>query len=376
LTPSHDPVPDAVPRLLFVTGRLAEFALRGVLQDLTKQGICRAEVAVLPISVAALMTPGWVARHLDVPAGIDRIILPGFCRGDLSPVKEKAGPVPVELGPTDLRALPRVFGVGRDAGREGYGGYDIEILAEINHAPRLDIDQLTVEADRFGREGADWIDLGCDPAMVWDNVGDAVKRVRDRGLRVSIDTFNPDEVSAAVRAGAELVLSVNSSNARRAIDWGVEVVAIPDNPGSLDGLDTTLDILAGGGVPYRIDPILEPIGFGFASSLGRYLEALTTPASRTTGLAVRFAAAQPGIKQPSTRMTKAGRHGEVKFNLPDRRRGARTIRAVGNPDPMPSLPIGKSSDAASVNSSDCNGRDGKPHWAGSRRACFNSKALH
>ena len=26
------------------------------------------------------------------------------------------------------------------------------------------------------------------------------------------------------------------------------------------------------GVPFRIDPVLEPIGFGFAASLGRYLE--------------------------------------------------------------------------------------------------------
>ena len=31
-------------------------------------------------------------------------------------------------------------------------------------------------------------------------------------------------------------------------------------------------ILIGQGVKFRIDPILEPIGFGFAASLGRYLE--------------------------------------------------------------------------------------------------------
>jgi dihydropteroate synthase len=264
---------DPLPRLLFVTGRLAEFALREVLKGLTEQGAFHAEVAILPISVAALMTPQWVARHLDVPEGIDRIILPGFCRGDLAPVQERAGAVPVELGPTDLRALPRAFGLGLDpdAGREGYGDHDIEILAEINHAPRLEMDRLVVEADRFIREGADWIDLGCDPAIAWADVGEAVKRVRDRGVKVSIDSFNPDEVSAAVRAGAELVLSVNSSNAGRALDWGVEVVAIPDNPGSLDGLDATLDVLSSAGVPFRIDPILEPIGFGFAASLGRYL---------------------------------------------------------------------------------------------------------
>ena len=48
----------------------------------------------------------------------------------------------------------------------------------------------------------------------------------------------------AVSAGAELVLSVNGSNRAMAVDWGVEVVAIPDHAGSLDGLDETVEFLA------------------------------------------------------------------------------------------------------------------------------------
>ena len=49
-------------------------------------------------------------------------------------------------------------------------------------------------------------------------------------------------------------------------------MAIPDQPGSLDGLDQTIEFLVRAGVPFRIDPILEPIGFGFAASLERYFE--------------------------------------------------------------------------------------------------------
>jgi dihydropteroate synthase-like protein len=47
---------------------------------------------------------------------------------------------------------------------------------------------------------------------------------------------------------------------------------VPDVPATLEGLDRTVEVLAAAGVPFRIDPILEPIGFGFAASLGRYLE--------------------------------------------------------------------------------------------------------
>ncbi len=106
--------------------------------------------------------------------------------------------------------------------------YDIEIVAEINHAPQLAIEEIIAQAERFVSEGADVIDLGCDPGETWKEVDDAVRSLRDRGIRVSIDSFNPDEVSRAVSAGAELVLSVNAANREHAADWGVEVVAIPD----------------------------------------------------------------------------------------------------------------------------------------------------
>ncbi len=254
----------------FVTGRLAEFSLRHLLSELAPAVGFGYSVEVLGITVAALMTTDWIARRIAPPAGTTRVVLPGYCQGELECVAIAAG-VPVERGPRDLRRLPEFFGESQPQ-RSEYGAYDIEILAEINHAPRMPLADLVAEAARLKADGADVIDVGCDPGEPWNGLGQAVRALAEAGHRVSIDSMNPAEIEPAVRAGAELVLSVNSSNRRAACDWGCAVVVVPDVPASLDGLDETVELLATNRVPLRIDPVIEPIGFGFAASLGRYLE--------------------------------------------------------------------------------------------------------
>lgn len=254
----------------FVTGRLAEHSLRSLLEKLAPQAKFDYSLDVLPITVAALMTPKWIARHLSVPPTAQRVIIPGYCEGDLSPLHD-AVEVPLERGPRDLRDLPAHLGQ-QPAVDEQYGEYDIEILAEINHAPRLPREEILAMARHYADSGADVIDVGCDPGDPWPGVGDCVKALRDQGHRVSIDSLNPAEIEPAVRAGAELVLSVNFTNRDAAADWGCEVVVVPDHFATLVGLDDTVEQLAAEGVPLRIDPVLEPIGFGFAASLARYYE--------------------------------------------------------------------------------------------------------
>src|SRR5213080_3091605 len=170
------------PHLLFVTGKLAEPALRRQLADLAGRAGFDFSIAVLPITVVALATTPWVARHLTVPPGVDHVLLPGLCGGDLAPVAELAG-VPVERGPKDLRDLPEFFGAG--GGRpQDYGAFDIAILAEINYALRLA--ELLAQARALRASGADLIDLGCDPGVTWDGAGEAVRALRGEGLRVSL----------------------------------------------------------------------------------------------------------------------------------------------------------------------------------------------
>ncbi len=256
------------PQIHFVTGRLAEHSLRAMLRELGENAQFDYTIGVMPITVAALMSPTWLARKIEVPAGTTKVMLPGYCEGELTPLLEVCD-VPVETGPRDLRRLPVYFGQEDERLRD-YGSWDIEILGEINHAPRLSLAEILAAAKQLADSGANIIDVGCDPGAAWAGVGECVRALKDAGHRVSIDSLNRAEIAPAVAAGAELVLSVNGSNREAALDWGCEVVVIPDEIPTLGGLDDTIELLATAGVPLRIDPILEPIGFGFAKSLVRY----------------------------------------------------------------------------------------------------------
>lgn len=253
----------------FVTGRLAESAVRSVVSDLSNKMGFAYSIDVLPITVAALMTGRWLLRHVQVPDQATKVVLPGYLLPDLDLVQASFS-VPVFCGPKNIQDLPQFF--GKDTQRpDDYGAYDIQIIAEINHADRLTLNQLELQARQLSQQGADTIDLGCSPGHRWLDIATATTHLKQLGLRVSVDSFDPWEVAQACSAGAELVLSVNSSNSSVAAQWGCEVVAIPDSPDDLSSLYRTVDQLERDRVPYRVDPILEPIGLGFAASLERYL---------------------------------------------------------------------------------------------------------
>ncbi len=252
-------------KILFVTGKLAAPLLRGTLEQMRAE--FDYEVAVMGISVAALMTTDWVARFLEVPPGIDQILLPGHTQGGVDLLEQRFG-VRAEKGPKDLRQIPQHFGMA--AARADYGAYDVQILAEINNAPSLSLPEILRRAREFTASGAQIIDVGCTKGRPFEALVDVVSALRAEGHRVSIDSFEPGEVRTAVGAGAELVLSVNGSNLDLARELAATVVVIPDFGAGLESLYRNVDTLAGWGARFILDPVLEPIGFGFADSLHRY----------------------------------------------------------------------------------------------------------
>ena len=242
-------VPQAVPQhVQFVTGRLAEPALRATLAGMAPS--FAYTVTPLKITVAALMTTPWIARFLEVPADVDLVMIPGLCEGDLAPLRDKAGPAAgVVRGPKDLREIPEFF--GRAARAPDYGAWDIEIVAEINNAPKLTRAEIRRAADEFHAAGADVIDMGCTPGLEFPSLANVVQELTGAGYRVSVDSFDPGRDPHGGRAGARLVFSINGSNldaARELAGSGTRVVVIPDFGAGIETLGPTIAALESWGV--------------------------------------------------------------------------------------------------------------------------------
>lgn len=260
----------AVRRVTFVTGRLAEPALRRTLESLSPA--IAPHVAVMKITVAALMTVAWLKKFLVVPPETDLVLLPGLVEGDPAELAAHLG-VPVERGPKDLRDLPAYFGQAAKA--RDYGAFSIRIVAELNNAGKLPMETRLAEARRFVADGADWVDVGCTPGRPFPDLAETVAAIRALGAQVSVDSFDPDEIRTAIDAGASLVLSVNGSNLEVAKEYAgrdVRFIVIPDFGQGLDSLAKNIAQLEAWGVAFWIDPIIEPIGYGFMASLERYAE--------------------------------------------------------------------------------------------------------
>jgi dihydropteroate synthase-like protein len=256
-----------VERIVFLTGHLAMPRLDKVLRSLNA-GFDWSIVNV-GVKVAALMTGSIISRRLPRSLEADRIVVPGRCRADLAQLSAEFG-VPFERGPDELKDLPAFFGKG--GASLDLSRHDMRMFAEIVDASALTVDEILARANRMQDAGADVIDLGGLPDTPFPHLEDAVRALTGAGLQVSVDSAMPDELRRGARAGAQFVLSLTEATLDIAAETGVTPVLIPERHGDLESLLRAAEQADRRGIRPILDPILDPIHFGFTASLARYAE--------------------------------------------------------------------------------------------------------
>ena len=253
-------------RILFLTGRLAHDSLCREIEGLEKRNFSY-RVHELGLQVAGLMTADMIRRRLPPPEDVQRIVVPGLCGGDVETLSRTYG-VPVERGPKDLKDLPEYFGT---AGREtDLTGHRVTIIAEIVDAPNMGVDRILERAAAYRADGADVIDLGCLPGVAFPHLEESIAALKDAGFAVSVDSLERSELVRGAAADADYLLSLKESTLDIAADWAGIPVLIPEHPSDLDSLYRAAEALAAQGRRFLLDPVLEPIHFGFTDSLLRY----------------------------------------------------------------------------------------------------------
>jgi len=259
--------------IVFLTGRLAEQSLYRVLEDIAPADVASPftwEVREIGLQVAGLMTAEMIRRRVAFPLteGTSRMIVPGRCRGDLDALSVHYG-VKVERGPEEVKDLPQFF--GREARHVDLSRYETRIFAEIVDAPRLDLDGIAAKAREYASQGADVIDIGCLPETPFAHLEDAVVMLKEQGYRVSVDSMLADELVRGARAGADYLMSLNVDTLWIADESAATPILVPREPHDMASLDAAIDAMKQRNRPFLADPILDPIPFGLAASIARYV---------------------------------------------------------------------------------------------------------
>jgi dihydropteroate synthase-like protein len=293
-------------RILLVTGRQAYAVVRELAGN-------RADVLMLDIGVAAFTTPRLLEKALaDRKDSYDLVLVTGLASSNFSDLEKKLG-IKIRLGTKQAYDIPLALAYAdkiefshrvpadqllADVKRESAmgdfadieesssfafllkgvkigGGSTMKVVAEVADATRLSDPELVSKIDSYA--ASDVIDLGIPLESSVDAVRHAVRVARSATLKpISVDTLTPEYISAGVEEGASLVLSLNGSNldAVGPLIAGKKVAAviIPDDD-SLDELFSNIKKARELGIDRILaDPVLSPVGHGFAESLERYRE--------------------------------------------------------------------------------------------------------
>ncbi len=297
--------------ILIATGRLAENTVRKAAGE-------KADILVVDIDIAAFITPNKLIRafqEANLPKNYDLILLPGLVPGDFSKVSEELA-CKIRLGPKHAYDLGFVLPFAEktefskkvpacellaDVRKEMAielikkkeeeassfltlrevklgGNACMKVMGEIVGAMEMDASMLQEKIEAFIARGADIIDLGATLNTLPKQVRRTLSLAKTLTLvPISIDTLDPELIKEGVEAGADLVLSLNSTNMEAAgpivARAGIAAVIIPDEGNSLESLIRNIETARSLGIEKIIaDPVLDPIGHNITESIVRYHE--------------------------------------------------------------------------------------------------------
>jgi len=253
--------------ILFLTGKLAEKQLRNILEKM--QPNFTYTVHQLGLKVASLMTTDMVARRLLDTFGADRIIVPGRCRGSLEALSQTLG-LPIDRGPEELKDLPQYF--GKAAQKPDLSRYSLKIFAEIVDAPNVSVEEVVKRAHYYKKNGADVIDIGCLPSTDFPHMEAIIQTLKQEGFMVSIDSLEAEDLLRGAKAGADYMLSLHEGTLWIADEVDAIPIIIPEKHEDLASLDRAIKQMQAKKRAFIVDPILDPLHFGFTQSIVRYHE--------------------------------------------------------------------------------------------------------
>jgi len=254
--------------LLFLTGKLAQKRLQNILLEMSPTEFTY-EIRNIGVSVAALMTAQMITRRLTDLKDVDKVIVPGLCRGDLSLASEALG-VEFVRGTIDLKDLPVFF--GRDCKPVDLTQHNVDIFAEIVDAPMVSVDNILQRANKYRQDGANVIDIGCLPDTPFPHLEETVQALREAAFKVSVDSLEEDDLLRGGKAGADYLLSLKESTLWIVDEVDAIPILIPETHADMDSLYRAIEAFSKKGRPFYADAILDPIHFGFTESVIRYHE--------------------------------------------------------------------------------------------------------
>jgi dihydropteroate synthase-like protein len=96
--------------------------------------------------------------------------------------------------------------------------------------------------------------------------------LKQEGFLVSIDSLDDNDLLRGGKAGADYLLSLHESSLWIANEVSATPIIIPEKHEDLASLDRAIKVMQTKNRRFIVDPILDPIHFGFTKSIVRYYE--------------------------------------------------------------------------------------------------------